>query len=720
MVGRNDPCPCGSGKKYKRCCMPAQQVISLTRMKYERACQPLLKDLEGFCLQYDEQDQERAHELFFSPMVSEDESEPNNRLAFLDWMTFAYPTWDTGEPIVMQFAASRTDDTELELLAAWAKTRPGFYQMVGEEEDFVLLRDCFTDEVRRTDLAGWPEPSPETLLLCRLLPVGDHWRPGYHARILPTALLAPIRPLVAAELERMRLAVPGATLDDLFRERWPLIRELCAFIFIDEEGHGSGLSMVPAGPRRSLGRTQHPNGAPAEWIVVATGIQQYLEAVDQPFTGQQSAQRLWWDVADALHPRVTRPEVWAAGVSYAWHHWVNFDETTQAAVALQFGVSAGTVGTRAREIVRGLGLVEQDDRYADPLDPMARMAHMALCLKPQEAAEEDPVLRFGRQHPAEFEAALAANNEAMRLMKQSKWRQVRAKCQEALRRCPIFVPARNNLALTYYEEGNFTAAIEAAEPVLQTHPEYVFTLALLAQACHRDGQSQKAQEWRDKAVAVYERWQLEHPEWGSGDRRSDRHRLWEALAELADDRALYHLTQHEDAATLDARSLALSAAASERCGDWEHAKRWLAQAQRAEPGWKLLGALADALEKIEQGMVPAFHLDYDLSLESMQQGATRLSAAARAILIAMLWSEDREQVEMAVETVVEFKDPWVAQLLRAVMLRPELPEAVKLQMVEPLCRLGELRPGQLVLMQRDGMLQMVEVKGEAEAEGRKR
>ena len=21
-IGRNDPCPCGSGKKYKKCCMP--------------------------------------------------------------------------------------------------------------------------------------------------------------------------------------------------------------------------------------------------------------------------------------------------------------------------------------------------------------------------------------------------------------------------------------------------------------------------------------------------------------------------------------------------------------------------------------------------------------------------------------------------------------------------------------------------------------------------
>ena len=25
MVGRNDPCPCGSGKKYKKCCLPKEE-----------------------------------------------------------------------------------------------------------------------------------------------------------------------------------------------------------------------------------------------------------------------------------------------------------------------------------------------------------------------------------------------------------------------------------------------------------------------------------------------------------------------------------------------------------------------------------------------------------------------------------------------------------------------------------------------------------------------
>ena len=32
-VGRNDPCPCGSGKKYKRCCLPLHQAAGRERQR---------------------------------------------------------------------------------------------------------------------------------------------------------------------------------------------------------------------------------------------------------------------------------------------------------------------------------------------------------------------------------------------------------------------------------------------------------------------------------------------------------------------------------------------------------------------------------------------------------------------------------------------------------------------------------------------------------------
>ena len=34
-VGRNDTCPCGSGKKYKRCCLPALESASAERVRLQ-------------------------------------------------------------------------------------------------------------------------------------------------------------------------------------------------------------------------------------------------------------------------------------------------------------------------------------------------------------------------------------------------------------------------------------------------------------------------------------------------------------------------------------------------------------------------------------------------------------------------------------------------------------------------------------------------------------
>ncbi len=36
MIGRNDPCPCGSGKKYKKCCLTKTKVVSAEEFHYQR------------------------------------------------------------------------------------------------------------------------------------------------------------------------------------------------------------------------------------------------------------------------------------------------------------------------------------------------------------------------------------------------------------------------------------------------------------------------------------------------------------------------------------------------------------------------------------------------------------------------------------------------------------------------------------------------------------
>jgi soluble cytochrome b562 len=48
-IGRNDPCPCGSGKKYKRCCLAAAKDAEARTQALAAAPVPPAHDHLGFC-----------------------------------------------------------------------------------------------------------------------------------------------------------------------------------------------------------------------------------------------------------------------------------------------------------------------------------------------------------------------------------------------------------------------------------------------------------------------------------------------------------------------------------------------------------------------------------------------------------------------------------------------------------------------------------------------
>jgi hypothetical protein len=53
MTGRNDPCECGSGKKYKKCCLLANDGLYYTGQKEEsndivKSCLMVLKPIFGY------------------------------------------------------------------------------------------------------------------------------------------------------------------------------------------------------------------------------------------------------------------------------------------------------------------------------------------------------------------------------------------------------------------------------------------------------------------------------------------------------------------------------------------------------------------------------------------------------------------------------------------------------------------------------------------------
>ncbi|HEY8345770.1 MAG TPA: SEC-C domain-containing protein [Symbiobacteriaceae bacterium] len=377
MTRGNDRCPCGSRKRYKNCCGSREQVISLTRFRYDRAYNHLMEDLADFCMEYEGEDVERAQTQFFGIILSnvlvDEQLAESLHYAFLDWFAFSYHNREEGTTMVAAFKKGRTDSTELELLTAWERSHPGFYLVERYAGDLVVLRDAFTGQLCHTDLGPGHLPAKDSLVLGRLLPTGEIWRPGFDLVEGNATLLEAVTPLLKRELFRMQRAVPEAGWDDLFRERWPLVRDLTSLALLAQN---HGLVLRPPAPEdtaASLGIVAPPPGVPERWLRVYDEILLYASEAGLAYGDTVTVLRLWWDVAMTLQPKVIYPGAWAAAVLYVWHRWIHLDdEVTQAQLASRFEITASIISKHSREITRRLAIVELDDRYADILDPRVR------------------------------------------------------------------------------------------------------------------------------------------------------------------------------------------------------------------------------------------------------------------------------------------------------------------------------------------------------------
>lgn len=80
-IGRNDPCPCGSGKKYKQCCALAQQDSIAVKKGHDGAVERALTWLNT----YHRKAVSRAIDIMLFEGLSEDEQDATNALDAQTW-----------------------------------------------------------------------------------------------------------------------------------------------------------------------------------------------------------------------------------------------------------------------------------------------------------------------------------------------------------------------------------------------------------------------------------------------------------------------------------------------------------------------------------------------------------------------------------------------------------------------------------------------------------
>jgi len=98
-IGRNDPCPCGSGKKYKQCHLPIEEAAAAEQLRLRRSVDTLMPKII-VAAQGQAGAIPAAFERFwdgkYTPEQLEDLDDLEGRGGerFLTWFAFDYPLED--------------------------------------------------------------------------------------------------------------------------------------------------------------------------------------------------------------------------------------------------------------------------------------------------------------------------------------------------------------------------------------------------------------------------------------------------------------------------------------------------------------------------------------------------------------------------------------------------------------------------------------------------
>ncbi|MCP4356731.1 MAG: hypothetical protein GY796_01780 [Chloroflexi bacterium] len=204
--GRNDPCYCGSGKKYKKCHLKENQAKEKERRDAKEAVRYIRRDLLKFAR--DDrfaEDFAAALPLYWNDLYTVDTAEEMSQaeaLRFFDWFMFDYGMSD-GRRLIHIYTEERYDDLSTQqqkALDEWKLAPPASaYELTAYDGQTLSLRDYLTgEEATAYESGGRGNVEVGEIILTRLVPVMDKMEFSTTAAYLPAAEIGDIKEKMTA------------------------------------------------------------------------------------------------------------------------------------------------------------------------------------------------------------------------------------------------------------------------------------------------------------------------------------------------------------------------------------------------------------------------------------------------------------------------------------------------------------------------------------------
>jgi tetratricopeptide (TPR) repeat protein len=378
-ISRNDPCPCGSGKKYKKCC-GAKEAISITHM-IERDMDNLQKQILEFAFHYYgtelEDDFEDLQERLFIP---DEQMEQFYEFVHSMWFSL-FAQLDDGETIIEKFIASegaRIKRPKLkQILQSWKNPRVIAGKVMTIENHKFTLEDAFTLEKLDAFMINDHFPvETGSFLTGLLLPYEQNYvffSGPFELKGVPSEKAVPF---IKNESLEAGYDIPQEYLTDFFIE---VMNELPMV------GHTIDLDSMdwPAPIYQKVAEIFQEKFNELS-ILVETGV------------------ILWFQFCQKREKRIQNPNIYAAAIHYLMSTIMPMEGTyTQKELGDLYGVSAGSVSSAFKEIEYVLSDEISDllrNMYDTPMDIKAPVVPINQGSMATERAMQEAIAQLQEQN----------------------------------------------------------------------------------------------------------------------------------------------------------------------------------------------------------------------------------------------------------------------------------------------------------------------------------
>ena len=228
-IGRNDPCPCGSGKKYKHCHLPIDQATQQQQLRQRRAVDTLIPKIIAATQQMPSAVNEGCTRYWngkytHEQMAEIDDVEDRGADRFMTWFVFDYML-DDGLTVVEHLVAEPSfelEEAEAEILPQWKDVRlwPYAVEEIVKGQS-VTLSDMFEGkQYVLEDSAASRRLQIGEVLVAHLVPAGKHYFIGGAAAHLTADTRERLREYAELYLQAFqRDENPDAGWRELIRDR---------------------------------------------------------------------------------------------------------------------------------------------------------------------------------------------------------------------------------------------------------------------------------------------------------------------------------------------------------------------------------------------------------------------------------------------------------------------------------------------------------------------